>query len=203
MFTAGQRIHLEWGNRRFESRIRGWKKDCYILVDMEYDSEDFAGIQLGHELVARFIKDGMSYGFVASPSQFLYDHHIAVLAYPEQIELHKEKQIRWFPVSSPVYILQALAGHELEDWRCVARELSLSGLRVISNHAVKIGDKLFITFDLVTGEKVENIHVAVERVSKAAGGFKLELKYIFLSDDNKQALDNFVDMASTRSGLHR
>lgn len=199
MFTAGQEIQIEGEKGRFKSHIRGWRKGAFLLIDMDYTSEVGANLKVGQEIVARFFMGGEPFGFITQPVHFLYNHDIAVLSYPEVVERNSERRNERFPVRSPVDILQVLAGHELEEWRGVIRDVSLSGVRLISPRPVAVNETLFLTFTLPPDEEVDNVQATVHRVSKIQEGYEIGLDFAFLSNENKEALAEFIDLAQNKS----
>jgi c-di-GMP-binding flagellar brake protein YcgR len=200
MFSIGKVIHLEWGRRTLKSRIRAWKNGHYILVDLDYEKDTNAGLALGHDVVARFVKDGQAFGFITKAVEYLFDHQAVVFEYPEHIELSGVREIKWFPVSAPVDILHTVSKTELDEWKGVAREVSARGVKMVSHKGASKGSKLFIAFNLVTGERVDNAQVYVKSVEHGPEGYEMELEFIFLAPENKQAVDNFVELVSTHGG---
>jgi len=199
MFRIGQTIKLDCANKSVKSRICGWKPGRYILIDLEYESDSSTGLHVGDELVARLARRGKTFGFITSPAQFLYDQKVAVLKYPDSIE--QDSDDTWYPTSMPVKILRTPGDHDLEDWSGVVRYVSVAGVRIVSPLGANVGEKLFLTFTLVAGGIVDNVQASVTSVVNTESGFDLTLKYIFLSETNKRALESFMDMISTRSGL--
>ncbi len=199
MFRIGQTIKLDCANKSIESRICGWKPGRYILIDLEYENASSTGLHVGVEIVARLARRGKTFGFITSLAQFLYDQKVAVLKYPDSVE--QDGDDTWYPTSMPVEILRTPGDHELEDLRGVVRYVSLAGVRIVSPFEATVGEKLFLTFTLITGGTIDNVQASVTSVVNAGSGFDLTLKYIFLSDTNKRALESFMDMISTRSGL--
>lgn len=202
MFTVGQKIQLEWDRKKVISRIRGFRKGHYVLVDMDYGADDPAKLGGGQKVVARLTLEGAPCGFVTRLSQFLYQHGIAALDYPEIVERHIRPEHEWFPMSAPVEVMRTAQDNDLEEWRVTAREVCLGGLRAFSKRAVERGDTMFLTFTLPAGGKVDNAQATAASATKGKGGYEIEFSFVAPSDENAQALLNFTDMATTRSGFH-
>lgn len=198
MFIAGQEIQMEGENGRFKSRVRGWRKGGYILIDMDYTTEPGASLKTGDEMVARFFMGGEPFGFVTTLLQFLYNHSLALLAYPERVERNSERRSERVPVSIPVEILQILAGHELEEWRGVIRDISHNGARIISPRPAAVNETLFLTFTPGEGGEVDNAQAVVRRIARIQEGYELGLDFVSLGDDNERTLSEFLEMAAAR-----
>ena len=202
MFAVGQKIQLEWDRKKVISRIRGLRKGRYILVDMDYGADDPAKVGAGQKVVARLTVDGAPCGFVTRLSQFLYQHQIAALDYPETVERQAGAEQEWFPLSAPVEVMRTAQDNDLEEWRVTAREVRQGGLRAFSRRPVAQGDTVFLTFTLPAGGKVDNAQATAGASAKSKEGYEIEFSFVAPSDENAQALLNFLDMATTRSGFH-
>jgi len=200
MFSIGQRINIEVGRKKIQSRVCGWKKGGYILIELPFESAEAAELKTGAEVVARLSINGEPYGFITSLAQFLYGQRMAALSYPETIVRNIEKTSEWIPVSTPVDILKIFGDNELDEWRAALMELNLEGVRIESRRHATIEEKLFLTFTLVTGEIIDNAQASVTAVAKSRSGCLIEAAFTHLTDENRQSLENFIDMISTRSG---
>lgn len=151
---------LRKDSRRYQSVIRGWRWGEYVMMDRpRVDARSLLMIREGQDCNVRYMIDGKACGFESRVLDFdtARNNPYMRLKWPEQLEYTYFRRGERIKSNLPCTV--SVEGDGVASGTVV--DMSQGGIAIELPSTVEKGKRLFATFELPGGQKIERLPVLV------------------------------------------
>src|SRR5690606_31216752 len=170
--------------RRAKTKVRGWVKGEYILMDLPAAPDEASCILKGAACVVRFVHEGAACGFSSKILDWC-DMGLPFfrIDWPENIKvLHVRKHAR-----IPVHLPSTFSFPDGEDIGTI-HDLSNGGCALLAKRFPKDGTPLRLTFTLPDGAPIKNLRATVRRSRPHGSEVFIGCCFVDIADGHNDAL---------------
>lgn len=180
--------------------VRGWKANQYILLDHPVAGMNLARIAPDAQCTLRYVSEGRVTSFAVRGVTVLKNPlNIYVIEYPKtvhsQISLRKQERIK---TTIPVSLEEADSKEEARiSLRGAVLDISLGGVLLASHREFPVDKALSLSFEFITGQRVEKIQAKVKNKSIDARQFDLPYlhgcEFTGIQPEERKIFQNFFE----------
>lgn len=182
---------------RLPSAIRGWHKSSQILVDRPRTiSGSYALMHENQRCVARYVIEGKACAFDTQVIDWDTRPHNPYMrvTWPKEIHFVSFRKTERVKFAAPCSLVQGR-----HTWQGEIRDLSIGGCGLWTDAALKLGTKIWVTFELPDGAKVESVEALIRNVIETPRGYSLGCEFTSGQDYVENDIAFFLTTALGRS----
>ena len=195
MFHVGQPVTIDYKGKTHKSSLRGWKMrdGGYLMVDPPTISESRMLSAANAEVVVRLEDEGTVYGFVAGPATLLAKTNIMILKLKEEAMEHSVRAETRHRCFIPVEITSGDGDKEKSEGTGMICDISMIGVRILTDHAVRNEKSIKITFSLGHDITIRRCRLKVKRSKIVINKYMYGGSFLGLGNEDKEKLKTFFD----------
>ena len=174
---------------KLKTHVLGYRDKHLVLCSTPLINGRRAQGYRGQELVARFIRDGVAYGFYTS---LLYSlaapFHVWLLKFPVEFETVELRTDRRFQMMIP-----AVVKWDKNEQKGVVSDLSIGGAMVFCDLPPENGTEVTISFGPVGTYNVESVPAVAQNVVRKENGAQVGLRFASESGGQVDQIRSLLD----------
>lgn len=195
MFYIDQPVTLDYKGKSHKSSLRGWKtrNGGYLMVDPPSISECKLLTEKNVDVVVRLEDEGTVYGFVSGEALLLAKTNLLILKLKDDTIVHSVRTETRHQCFIPVEISSGNGDEEKPEGTGMICDISMNGLRLLTEHAVRDEGSVKLTFSLGNESTIRRCRIKVMRSKLVINKYMYGGTFLGIGNKDKEKLKSFFD----------